>query len=106
MTDEDAPPAWFTEAQRARTEALTVGQRVRIDLGECRGVTRHHGTQEQGAMGTVIGISPEPREPGHPFIVLFDRQLRALGCTSAYSAAELVPITTEEWMAAILGRLD
>ncbi len=104
MNSEDQSPDWFFEMQARQAEALKIGTRVRVDLGECRGIGRFHGTQEQGAMGTVIGTDSTEQD-GHPYTVMFDRSLSALGYLSVYSASELIPMSTEEWIAAMLAPL-
>jgi hypothetical protein len=78
-------------------ERLVVGTRVRVRLsGECPGMSRWHGTQEDGVTGTVIATDTEGtawRPPrGHGYIVYFDRPLRAKGRSGEYALAELVPL--------------
>ena len=94
---------------REHEERLTVGATVRINLGECPGLYKWHGAQEQGVTGTVLAVDADKTlrqvPPDHRYVVMFDRPLRAKGLTGDYCAAELVPITHEEIMAEILARV-
>jgi hypothetical protein len=100
---------WLEQIQADHAAKLTVGQRVRIDLGECPYLARWHGTIEQGVTGRIFSTNaiivgaPE----GHEYAVWFDWPLRAR-YSWKYAAHELIPIpdrTPEEISRETLARL-
>lgn len=103
---------WIDKVRREHEESLTVGTRVRIDLGECPHVARWHGTVEQGQTGRIIGRNAQaithPVPDGHCYAVVFDWQIRRRVLWS-YAAHELTPIpelTPEEIVAETLKRME
>lgn len=85
---------------KAHEESLRTAFRVRVRLSECRHMASWHGTIEDGAVGKILPVEPNNgHPPDHTFWVWFDRPIRGRVAWS-YSAAELVPITLEEMLAA------
>lgn len=100
---------WLDKAQREHEERLTVGQRVRVDLGECPHYVTWHGNIEQGAVGKIMGldIDAAQKPDGHRYWVWFDWPLRMRRSWS-YAAHELTPIpdrTPEEIVQETLARI-
>jgi hypothetical protein len=84
MPDDDSPPQWFVDSQRGD---FKVGDEVVVALGECR-IGSHHGLQEIGARGTVIGLNSI--DEGHPIAVSFRQPLPVNGGRFwTYAPAEL-----------------
>lgn len=100
MSDDEQPPAWFTESQRG---TFKIGDEVVVTLhGEChRGVK--HGDQEIGIRGIVVATD----DPGdHPIRVYFRHPLpltRSYLRASSYTAGELKPFDMAELMRAVFG---
>lgn len=82
-TDDDAP-AWFRESVQ---RAWRVGDRVRIDLGECP-ARFWHTPFEHGREGTVVSVHADPSV--HAFKVKFDEPFGTGGWW--FTAWELEPI--------------
>jgi hypothetical protein len=84
MMEEEQAPAWFTDMQRGD---FKVGDEVVVTLGECM-IGAHHGLQEEGARGTVIGLNSI--DEGHPIAVSFRQPLPVNGGRFwTYAPAEL-----------------
>lgn len=84
---DDQPPEWFTALQ---AHSFAIGDEVVITLhGECpRGV--HHGDQEIGVRGTVIGLDGGNGAPaGHTVWVHFRHPLPVRGSSWYYAPGEL-----------------
>lgn len=107
---DEEPGHWWDKARREHEESLAVGQRVRVDIGECRHFLYWHGTIEQGETGDIISTdtarngAPED----HRYWVQFDWPIRGRRFWY-YSAHELTPLpkrTPEEIEREVLARLD
>ncbi len=92
MMEDEAPPQWFTESQRPRFD---IGSEVVVTLSECpRGV--HHGDQERGVRGMVIGVDGGHGAPeGHPIWVHYRGILPVKGRSGFYAPGELEPFDVQ-----------
>lgn len=98
----------WDDVMRKHEESLASAFKVVVRLGECRHMVSWHGTIEDGAVGKILPVDPRNgAPPGHTYWVWFDRPISgsAGGHTvvkqsHSYSAAELIPISIEEILAA------
>lgn len=107
MSEEEAP-SWYQEIVKERTSPLGMGQRVRVDVGECPHFLTWHGYTEQDVTGIVISNEATGGPPDHTYSVFFDRPIRARSSWE-YARHELTPIpwpTPEEVVRETLARLN
>ena len=100
---------WLEQMQADHEATLTVGTRVKIDLGECNFLGTWHGTVEQGVTGVILNIVYAERPTDHAYEVLFDRPIPPNRQTWRYSSYELQPVpwpTPEELVRETLAGID
>lgn len=110
MDEDEAPVHWIDQMRADHEATLTVGTRVKIDIGECPHYLVWHGWIEQGVAGIIMGldVAGAGRPADHRYWVWFDWPIeqRRSWSYAAHELSVVPPRTPDEIEQEVLARLN